>query len=545
MKHLHTAPRRLLLSLAGALTALPHILPAFAPVAWLLPAFCIVAIRNGSGNSGRDLFRGFLDAFGYFFFYHVVICHWFLKMDPSGVSGISGSGLVWVRVGGFLLLPAIYASLFSLAAPVYLLLRRMLSQRRDTWLIPVFPFCFSLAEWLQTAGWLGLPMGRLAAGQAFFLPAIQSASLFGSLFVGFLMWMVASLTAHAADTKICRGRRLAALAAAFLLFSGNLGFGWIRIGRSRGPESGGAVRVAALQGNISSAEKWGEMHYDEMLPRYLDLCENALEQGAKLIVLPETALPVYYNESPERLAPFAELAKRNQTDILIGGFFRRMNPDSSSVKHNAVYQIDASGGINHQPYFKRVLVPFGEYVPMRRFFSVICPPLLQLNMTGEDWAAGTEPCVFACDAGTVGALICYDSQYEKLTADSVGAGAQILAVCTNDSWFDGTGALNEHLAHSVLRAVESGRPVVRAANTGISAVIGTRGEILDRTAAGTTDLAIADIHPCSCQTVYARVGERWLWAGAVYLILLFGFRAVRVIRRKVTDRISKNGCRPA
>lgn len=532
MRRLPSRYRRPLLVLAGSLAALPHILPAFAPAAWLLPAVLFLLLQNASCDSGNDLFRGFFDAFFYFFAYHAVICHWFLWMDPAGLSGISGAEIVLVRLMGFLLLPALYAALFALAAPAFLWLRRWSCGRLDAWLLPVMPLFWTCCEWVQTTGWLGLPLGRFAAGQAFFLPAVQSASLFGSLFVSFLMWITAAFAAFAFDHEKSRGKRWAAFAAAVLVFFGNLGFGWIRLGTQDVPGSGETVTAAAIQGNISSAEKWGEMRYDEMLVRYLDLCGSALDQGAKLVVLPETALPAYYNEQPERLAPFSALAERYGADILLGGFFRRMDQGETPVKQNAVYRIDPEGGTNHQPYFKRMLVPFGEYVPMRSFFSAVCPPLSRLNMTGEDWTAGTGSYVFSCAAGEVGALVCFDSQYEELARASVRDGARILAVCTNDSWFDGTGALNEHLAQSVLRAVETGCPVVRSANTGISAIIGPDGKILDRTAAGVADLAIAGVEVRSGTTLYDRIGDAWLLAGVCYLFLLSGWIGFRRVRKK-------------
>ena len=128
-------------------------------------------------------------------------------------------------------------------------------------------------------------------------------------------------------------------------------------------------------------------------------------------------------------------------------------------------------------YSKQKPVPFGEFVPYRELVMLLVPPLADIGMLENDLLVGDRSEVFDLGVGRVGSLICFDSIYESTALDSVRRGAQLLAVSTNDSWFQDSRGVWMHNAQSSLRAIETGRYVVRAGNTGVSSVIDPTGQV--------------------------------------------------------------------
>jgi apolipoprotein N-acyltransferase len=201
-------------------------------------------------------------------------------------------------------------------------------------------------------------------------------------------------------------------------------------------------------------------------------------------------------------------------DILVGMFTH----NDDGALQNSLVLFNRDGSISEDVYVKRRLVPFGEYVPMRGLFEVLIPPLTEVAMLEDDIARGTDSGLIDWNGTSIGSLICFDSIYESETLESVRDGAELLILCTNDSWFDGTAAMNMHLAQAKMRAVESGRYVVRAANTGISAIIDGQGRTVDALDSMMCDIMVCRVGTTSRMTLYGYVGNMW-----VYLAMLFVF----------------------
>jgi apolipoprotein N-acyltransferase len=153
---------------------------------------------------------------------------------------------------------------------------------------------------------------------------------------------------------------------------------------------------------------------------------------------------------------------------------------------------------------------------MRGIVTLIIPPLADLVMLGENLEAGKGAQVIALEEAALGGLVCFDSIYEELTRDSVLSGAQVLCVSTNDSGFSDSSALHMHNAQARLRAIESGRYVIRAANTGISSVISSKGEVMGSLGALEEGMIVGEVRVNSHLTLYSRIGNLF-----VYLLIIF------------------------
>jgi apolipoprotein N-acyltransferase len=205
------------------------------------------------------------------------------------------------------------------------------------------------------------------------------------------------------------------------------------------------------------------------------LTVEAAEEGADLIIWSETALLSFGTSQQSQLKA---LCKDYETNLIIG-----------CVDHvdyrpqNVLRLIDSKGEISETVYVKQHLVPFGEYVPMRDLVTFLFPPLAEIGMLSEDLIFGDGSNLFTIEHNgkniNVGGLICFDSIYESLAYDSASDGADLLCVSTNDSWFEDSRAVYMHCEQSRLRAIENRLPIARSANTGISALITDKGEVID------------------------------------------------------------------
>jgi apolipoprotein N-acyltransferase len=175
------------------------------------------------------------------------------------------------------------------------------------------------------------------------------------------------------------------------------------------------------------------------------------------------------------------------------------------------------------------LVPFGEYVPLWRvlFFA---SPLVE-GVAG--FAAGLEMVMLPLDAGPISTAICYEIVFPHLTRDSVLAGSQLLSTITNDGWYGWSSAPHQHFEQAVMRAIEQGRYLVRAANTGITGIVDPYGRVVVRTALFETTAVEGDVRLLDGLTVYGRIGDSFAWAmAAVSLLALFSASVTLAKRRR-------------
>ncbi len=283
----------------------------------------------------------------------------------------------------------------------------------------------------------------------------------------------------------------------------------------------GRIRVGVAQGNIDQSRKWDPAFREATLRIYGQLTRNAANQGTRLVLWPETAAPFYAQDRTGERVRLESLVRTERVWLLFGapGYVRT----AAGVEYrNAVLLMDPAGRLRGR-YDKVHLVPFGEYVPLGRFL----PFVKKLVEGAGDFrpGEGVRP-IRAPGLPSLGPLVCFEAIFPGLATRHARQGAQILAVLTNDGWFGQTPGPAQHLAFSAWRAAENGLPLVRAANTGISAVFDRRGRLVRATPQGVrTQFAVEVVYPGAGTTPQAFV-RPWiapacgaLVAGGLFAIL--------------------------
>jgi apolipoprotein N-acyltransferase len=276
----------------------------------------------------------------------------------------------------------------------------------------------------------------------------------------------------------------------------------------RDPTGGPTLRVGLLQGNIDQSLKWDRRYQTTTLDTYERLAGRVAEEKPALIVWPETALPFFLRREPELGARVRRFIAGIGIPTLTG------SPDlgEDGLLYNSAFLLRPDGEIGGR-YDKRHLVPFGEYVPLRTIFFFLDKLVVGIG----DFGRGRAATVFSLDGVRFGVMICYEVIFPGEVREFVAGGAAFLVNITNDAWFGRSGAPYQHLAMAAMRAVENGTYLVRAANTGVTAVIAPSGEILAQTAIFTEASLLGTIRPRQRETIYTRYGDVLAWICLVFL----------------------------
>ncbi|MCK5324301.1 MAG: apolipoprotein N-acyltransferase, partial [Desulfobulbaceae bacterium] len=217
-------------------------------------------------------------------------------------------------------------------------------------------------------------------------------------------------------------------------------------------DSADTITVAVIQGNIDQDRKWVPSLQKDAITSYLKLSESAIsEQKIDMVVWPETAMPFFPMEN--RLFPglVDRLVKKNRIFFLAGAPHREFSPDHASTRYfNSAFLVSAAGDITGR-YDKQHLVPFGEYIPLKKILPLPGP----LVETIGDFTPGTFREPISCQNAKIGVLICFESIFPELARVQAAGGANLLVNLTNDAWFGRSGAPWQHLSMAVLRAVET------------------------------------------------------------------------------------------
>jgi apolipoprotein N-acyltransferase len=238
------------------------------------------------------------------------------------------------------------------------------------------------------------------------------------------------------------------------------------------------VTVGIVQGNIDQAVKWDRRYRNDTLKTYLNHSEKLVRiNSPDLLLWPETAMPFTVEDSSAEREALETFIRHLETPALFGAPSYERAGDSYRGR-NSVYHIDGSGKIGGR-YDKMHLVPFGEFIPFGEYF----PFIKKLVVGVGDFTPGAELKRFTVSDKevVVGPLICFESIFPDYATEHAERGAQLLALVTNDAWFGDSTAPAQHLAYAAWRAAETGLPLVRAANTGISAVFNHRGRLVAHT----------------------------------------------------------------
>ena len=460
------------------------ILPlAFAPVGWwplAILSLLIFHILTEHDRARVAVRRAFLYGLGYF-----------------------GVGISWVYVSVSLFgnasppLAAFITLLLILIMSLYLVLTALLAHKCQPGgglKILVLPAAWILAEWLR--GWLFTGFGWLGIGYSFIdTPLAVYAPFIGVLGISFLTVLSVSGLYLLVHPRSGAAVRVIGLLVIVLM--------WLPAVIHQFPSSihyqDTPVKVALLQGNIPQHLKWKPVTREPTLQWYRQATETHWDSD--LVIWPETAIPAYEDQVVEYLDSLHLAARQNRTLIMLGIPVRESH---EARYYNALAVI---GGETRGPdsiYLKRHLVPFGEYLPMK---SLLDPVLGFLQIPMSNFSAGDqERPLVSTGKDQVGAFICFEIAFAEEVRDAMPDAAYLVNI-SNDAWFGDSLAPAQHLQMARMRALESGRYVLRATNTGITAIIGPDGGVQQALPQFQVGTLTGSILRASGQTLYGRMGD--------------------------------------
>ena len=418
-------------------------------------------------------------------------------------AGFFGTGVSWVYVSlyTFGMMPAPLAALATFLFCAFLALfpaaagyaQASMHGGRTATLLLVVPAIWALLEWLRSWIFTGFPWISLGYSQTGTLLAGYAPVLgvFGVTLMTLLCSGLAALLV--AGQRRVKLAATAGLVAVLALGGGLRAVTWTQA-------DGAPIRVALAQGNIEQSMKFDPGRYAGTLATYRRLIDQGTLAGARLVVLPETAIPRFLDQVSARyLEDLQDLMQAHGADLLLGAPLR-----DQTGYYNAVASLGLSGS---QTYAKTHLVPFGEFIPMG--FGWI---LNVLHIPLSDFSRGSEsPKPFVLTrAGQpdlkVAVNICYEDAFGDEIARQLPE-ATLLANVSNVAWFGDSLAPDQHLQISQMRAIETGRYMLRATNSGVTAIIDERGRVADRLPKFSEGLLEGSAQPFTGVTPFVRWGD--------------------------------------
>jgi apolipoprotein N-acyltransferase len=472
-------------------------------------------------------------AFAPFYFYPLAIlapallCYCWLEAKPrqaftyGWIYGLAafGVGVSWVyvsmyRFGGmafplaclFTLLFVMVLALFP-AAQGYLL-QRYFPQRAWSKLLLAFPISMALNDWLRSWLFSGFPWLLLGHSQTN-SPLRGFAPLLGEYGLDFVLCLCSALLLWSyLQFKTDKSRPiyflpLAALAAICLLGHGLTRINWTHT-------AGSSINVSLVQGNIPQQLKWQPEFLQPTLTRYLELTQP--HWHSDLIIWPEGAVPITYQTAQGFMQHLSQQAKKYRAQLLVG------IPEEADDSHffNALYLLGDKQG----HYYKRQLVPFGEYLPFPRLLSWLLD-LWQIPISTMLPGAIQQNALQMTNF-SLAPFICYEIAYAKLV-ESIPAAIDFLVVVSNDAWFGESFAPAQHLQIVQFRALSTQRPALVSTNTGITAIIDAEGRIEKQLVQDTAAVLTGEIVGRQGRTPIMVIHSE-LIIGCLVLLLIVAYR---------------------
>jgi len=369
------------------------------------------------------------------------------------------------------------------------------------------PAVWVALEWVRAHALTGFPWASLGYTQTPFEPLVQVADITGVYGISWLIILGNTVLMGWLNQNGLRMNILSSLTVA-ALFAGMLFYGFSRSEAIKALEAGAApLRAAVVQGNIDQAQKWEPSYQQETLERYRRLSLEAARQNPRpdLIVWPETSAPFFYGIQEDLSRQLDDIVREVGIPVLFGSPGVKV-VDGERRLVNRAYLADETGRpIGY--YDKQHLVPFGEYVPYQKVLFFVH----KLVQAAGNFAAGDNPAPIEWGDQRLGVLICYEAIFPELAREQLDRGASILVNITNDAWFGMTSAPYQHMEIARWRAVEFRAPLIRSANTGVSAVFDSTGKALGTIPLNEEGYLVAAVQPLYIVTFYAKWGDVFAW----------------------------------
>lgn len=493
--------------LSAVLTMISLTFFDLAFLAWFSQIFIFLYFMN----SAMTAKRAFLSFFIYGLVFNMLYLHWLFNLHPLTWMGYSMTEsfvltfLAWFSLSIF---EALFYAVFAFIA--------FLSKPKSSYLKGIMVLMILLlVEWSREIDVLGFPWGKISLSQYRYINLIQTASLFGMIFVSFIILTVNYLLASSVTASRNSKSRNAILFIIFavMVFSSNMLFG--HFVSNRNFDGNVSYNVSIIQGNIGVSDKWTDPLGETVKDKHYRITREAVSAfpDTQLVFWAETALAANLTTHPEILGELTQLSDDIDRPLIIGTLLY-----DDGLRNSIVFiDKDGIGDIYH----KRHPVPVGEYIPFKELVFKVFPKAADSRIASEGLVAGTDSALISIGKHKLGALVCYDSIFPLLSLDATKDGANILFVASNDSWYKRSSALEQHNAQSVFRAVETRKYIIRAANTGISSVISPSGELIGVSDANVEYILNASVYPNDHTSLYVKTGNLFLYLVTVaYLILI-------------------------
>ena len=489
---------------SGALLILAFPTFDLFPLAWV--AF-VPLLLSLYATDNREAFRaGFLFGIVSFFgttywIYHSVNHYGSIPFFPSLL-------LVFALCLYLALYPALFSILFASVV-----------RRSSLPALIIAPLFWTVCEFARSYVFTGFPWSSLGYSQYLFLPVIQIADITGIYGISFL---VMAVNGAIADVLLLKRRRddkplfpsmptfIGWIALGVVLIF-TLSYGFWRLHQDR---TAGFVQIAVVQGNIEQDKKWDKSFQNYVINTYRNLSLTAAQTKPDLIIWPESAVPFVFGRDKEMTHEHIEFQKTLDSYLLFGTILQK-DPKLNTYSNGAAL-LSKDGSLSYV-YDKIHLVPFGEYVPLRPLLFFVD----KLAYGIGDYVAGDNYIRAVAPFGSFATLICYESVFPGLARKFYVRGGDFMVTITNDAWFGTTNGPYQHFSMAVFRAVENRKPMVRAANSGISGFIDSSGRIVSTTELMTRTVIKEKIGLDKTITVYSKFGDLFSFFCIAFSILIF------------------------
>ena len=479
-------------------------------LAWVAFVPLLHALQTKTPSQGflAGFLTGLTAYIGIIYWIAYVVVHYGYLPLPVGIA-------VMLLLSAYL---ALYVAVFA-AGVVYFHVRGV---------SPIFaaPLLWTSLEYVKSHLLTGFPWENLGYSQYLFTPLIQAADITGVfglsfviVFVNVVIFDVFCFWRSRTERKRRLRRITAEVIAGCLVLLILASYGIFRIRDvEKSIDQSPQMPVSLIQGNIDQSVKWRPEFQQETIRIYTTLTRQAAPSTGGLVVWPETATPFFFQDQTDMHREVASLPTLTG-DWLLFGSPRYERDGLDMVFLNSAFLLSPDGRIAGQ-YDKVHLVPYGEYVPLRRFF-----PFINKLVAGiGDFRSGPgyEPIVMQADGRPrkLGVMICYEGILPEAGRAYRQQGAGLLVNITNDAWFGNTSAPYQHLSMTTFRSVENRLYLVRAANTGISAIIDPVGRIAVRSALLEKARVTGTIRFMDRNTFYSTYGDVFVYGCILGLILI-------------------------
>ena len=392
----------------------------------------------------------------------------------------------------------------------------------------IAPCIWTSLEFIRSYALTGFPWSSLGYSQYKFLPLIQIADIVGIYGVSFLIVAFNGLIADVFITKKIRIDKplysslhfIVGSLCLLIIFVIVLSYGFFRLYQER---SDTTFKAAIIQGNIEQDRKWDIAYQREVLDVYKGLTTQSISRVPDIVIWPETALPFIFREDKYLTEDLISFQKELGSYMLFGSILIKENEETTKnalIKKNRLSNsavlLDKNGNITYL-YDKMHLVPFGEYVPLRNILFFIDKLVYGVG----DYYPGDIYLTAVTPFGSFATLICYEIIFPGMVRKFYMHGGDFIVTITNDAWFGDTHGPHQHFSMAVFRAVENRKPVLRAANSGISGFIDSSGRIMETSKLFERTYLFGEVAKDKTITFYTKYGDIFSFLCIIITAALF------------------------